>query len=116
MLAEERDSAYLWDMLEAARSSHGFIVNETIKNYLESKLLRSAVERQLEIIGEAAGKVSNGFREEHPEIPWKKIISQRNVIAHEYGEIMQELIWVLVTNLIPDLITHLEPWLIGKPR
>jgi uncharacterized protein with HEPN domain len=68
-----------------------------------------AVERALEIIGEAARHLSEGFRTGHPEIPWQNIIAQRNVVAHEYGEIKQELIWKVLTNRIPELINALEP-------
>jgi uncharacterized protein with HEPN domain len=63
-----------------------------------------AVERAVEIIGKAARRVSDGFRSAHPEIPWKKIIGQRNVLGHEYGEVRHERMWVLATAEIPDLI------------
>jgi len=72
-------------------------------------LLQSAVERQLEILGEAARRMSDNFRQAHPEIPWSDIIGQRNVIAHQYEEIRQERIWSVVTSDIPTLITQLEP-------
>jgi uncharacterized protein with HEPN domain len=44
-----------------------------------------------------------------PAIPWKKIIGQRNVLAHEYGEVRHERMWVLATAEIPDLIAKLIP-------
>ncbi|MEQ8541542.1 MAG: DUF86 domain-containing protein [Coleofasciculus sp. D1-CHI-01] len=72
-------------------------------------MLQSAVERQLEILGEAARRMSDNFRQAHPEIPWSDIIGQRNVIAHQYEEIRQERIWSVVTSDIPTLITQLEP-------
>ena len=62
-------------------------------------MLRGAVERHLEIIGEAANRVSPDFQANHPEIPWRRIIAQRHVIAHEYGEIKHELIWKVVNCL-----------------
>jgi len=62
----------------------------------------------LEIIGEAAGRVSTSFRNAHPEIPWRQIIGQRNVLIHEYGEIKQERIWKTVTENIPQLIELLK--------
>jgi uncharacterized protein with HEPN domain len=45
----------------------------------------------------------------HPEIPWGRIIAQRNVLAHEYGEIEDEIVWAVATVSIPDLIFLLEP-------
>ncbi len=68
-----------------------------------------AVERAVEIIGEAAWQVSDDFRRAHPEIPWRPIIAQRHVLAHEYGEIVQERIWRVAMTHVPALITQLEP-------
>jgi len=67
-----------------------------------------AVERHLEIIGEAANRVSRSFREAHPEIPWQRIVAQRNVLAHEYGEIENTLVWRVATIRIPELIQQLQ--------
>ena len=68
-----------------------------------------AVERAVEIIGEAARQVSDDFRRAHPAISWRPIIAQRHVLAHEYGEIMQERIWRVATTHVPALIAQLEP-------
>jgi uncharacterized protein with HEPN domain len=67
-----------------------------------------AVERCLEILGEAARRISDRVRLEHPEIPWHQIIAQRNVLAHEYGDIRHEMIWRVVSERIPELLTILE--------
>jgi len=109
MPPDERDSAYLWDMLDAARAVEEFTSSVKCGEYLQDRKLRMAVERAVEIIGEAARRVSEGFRSAHPEIPWKKIIGQRNVLAHEYGEVRHERMWVLATAEIPDLIATLIP-------
>lgn len=66
-------------------------------------MLRSAVERQIEIIGEAARRVSDDFRVAHPEIAWRPIIAQRHILAHEYGEIEDDLIWRVATIHVPEL-------------
>ena len=62
----------------------------------------------LEIIGEAASRVSTSFRNAHPEIPWRQIIGQRNILIHEYGEIKQERIWKTVRENVPQLIELLK--------
>ena len=90
MRPEDRDLAYLWDMREAAKEVIEFIQGVTYKRFASEKVLRYAAERQIEVIGEAARRVSANFQQEHPEIPWKNIIAQRNVLAHEYGEILLE--------------------------
>jgi uncharacterized protein with HEPN domain len=64
-------------------------------------MLRGAVERHIEIIGEAAARVSRAFRAAHPDIPWRRIIAQRNILAHEYGEIDDALVWRVAIARLP---------------
>jgi uncharacterized protein with HEPN domain len=109
MVPEKDDTSYIWDMLDAAKAVREFITGRSYQDYLIDRMLRGAVERYLEIIGEAAGKVSKAFRDAHPEIPWQKIIGQRHVLIHDYGDIEHELIWSVAANHIPDLIDKLEP-------
>ena len=116
MRPDERDPGYVWDMLDAAGSIRDFTRGLTQEEYLEDRKLQLAVERALEIIGEAARLVSAEFRKGHPEIPWQQIIAQRNVIAHDYGEIKQDRIWNVASGRIPDLIGRLEDVLPPPPR
>ena len=109
MPPEKRDPAYLWDMLEAARNVRDMSRNATFDEYLRNLMLRLAVERAIEIIGEAARHVSLQFQQAHPEIPWKPIMGQRHVLAHDYGDIDDVSIWNVVTVDIPRLIARLEP-------
>jgi uncharacterized protein with HEPN domain len=53
--------------------------------------------------------VSEAFQRAHPEIPWRKIIAQRNVLAHDYGEIQDDVLWQVATVSVPELIAALEP-------
>ena len=115
MPREQSDASYLQDMLTAARSVIEFVQNRTLEDYLRDNMLRSAVERQVEIIGEAAGVVSEAFQEQHPEIPWNKIIRQRHVLAHHYGEIEHERIWRVATDHIPELIAQLASLVPAPP-
>jgi len=115
MRPDERDPGYVWDMLDAAKSIRDFTLGVTEDEYLRDRKLQLAVERALEIIGEAARLVSAAFRDRHPEIPWQQIIAQRNVIAHDYGEIKQDRIWKVVSDRIPALITRLERLLPAAP-
>jgi uncharacterized protein with HEPN domain len=108
MRPDERDAAYLWDMLDAAKNVRDFTGELTFHSYQQDKKVKFAVERSLEIIGEAASRVSNELREAHPEISWKEIKGLRNVLIHEYGEIKHERIWVVATQRIPELIQILE--------
>ena len=116
MRPEDRDAGYVWDMLDAARTVHEFTAGVTLDDYLRDRKLQLAVERAVEIIGEAARLVSPAFKAQHPEIPWQQIISQRNVLAHDYGEISQDRIWRVATEQIPELIGRLDPLLPPAPN
>ena len=71
MQPESKDAAHLWDMLDAARAIQEFVVSRSFEDYGSDRMLRGAVERHLEILGEAANRVSQGYRAAHPEIPWQ---------------------------------------------
>ncbi|MBN2563301.1 MAG: DUF86 domain-containing protein [Phycisphaerae bacterium] len=109
MPPEKQDEAYLWDMLDAAQAIQRFVEGRSSQDYVADRLLRSAVERNVEIIGEAARGVSAQFQVAHAEISWRASIAQRNVIAHEYGEIDDQRLWIVATRFIPELIDQLEP-------
>jgi uncharacterized protein with HEPN domain len=108
MQPEARDAAYLWDIIQAARDISDFVSDLTYEQFAADKKTRYAVERQLLAIGEAANRVSALFRNEHPEIPWRRIVAQRNVLAHEYGELLVERIWLVVKESIPQLVETLQ--------
>lgn len=95
-------------MREAAGEIGDFVRGVSFAKFEKNHLIRYAVERQLLVIGEAASHVSDGFREKHPEIPWAQIIGQRNILAHEYGEILAERIWLTATKDIPELLQALN--------
>ena len=93
MSPENRDAAYLWDMMEAARDVHDFSKEMSLQQFQSHKLARYAVERRLEVIGEAGTCISEPLKNSSPEIPWKQIVGLRNIVAHVYGEIFIDRIW-----------------------
>jgi uncharacterized protein with HEPN domain len=98
MSPEEGDRAYHWDMLEAARQVVSFSAESTYDSYISDSMRRMAIERGLEVIGQAAQRVSPRFRESHPEIPWRSLVGLRNVLAHEYGELRHDRLWEIATR------------------
>ena len=72
-----------------------------LEQWLRNRLRVLALERALEVLGEAAGRVSKDCRAAHPEIGWRRIIGQRNVIAHKYGEIDHRRLYETVTVQVP---------------
>ena len=69
MQPEQKDAAYLWDMLQAAKEIRQFIQGISFHHYESNIMLQRAIEREMEIIGEAARHVSDSFQKSHPEIP-----------------------------------------------
>lgn len=108
MQPEEKDSAYLWDMLQAAKEVDYMLDEYDLSAFLANRVMVRAIERIVEILGESARRVSMTYREDHTEIPWREIIGQRNILAHEYGQIDHELLYKTATEDIPDLISIIQ--------
>jgi uncharacterized protein with HEPN domain len=108
MLPEERDAAYLWDMLSAAREVVDMLKGLSAENFQTERVVIRATERCIEIIGEAARRVSTTTRQSQADIPWSDVIGQRNILAHEYGQIDYELLYKTATEDVPALIVLLE--------
>ncbi len=104
MHPEERDLAYLWDILDASQKIRTYTADIQLADYYANRMLQLAIERLLEIVGEASRRLSEPCRRRHPEVPWSSMIGLRNVLAHEYGEIRHDLIWRIATTRIPELI------------
>ena len=73
------------------------------ERFEKDEVLQDAVMRRIQIIGEAARKVSEEFKEEHPEIPWYEISGMRNRLVHEYFRVIPEKVWEAVAQDIPAL-------------
>lgn len=108
MKQHKSDQAYLWDMREAALEAVEYLKGVTLDAFLTDPLRMRAIERTLEIIGEAAYHTSDETRKTHAEIPWQAIIGQRHVLAHEYGEIDSARLYTVVTLHLPRLIAILD--------
>ena len=108
MRPEDRDLAYVWDMWQAANDIVELTEGMTFAGFSTDKRTRLAVERLLVIIGEAARRVSESRVAEAPEIPWHAIVGQRNVLVHEYGEVVVERVWIVVRDHLPSLVAALD--------
>ena len=108
MAAEERDKAHLADMLTAARDARMLAGGLSFDALMADVRTRLALERTLEIIGEAARRVSSATRNANPQIPWTGIIGTRNALAHQYGAIDYRRLHATATEGVPRLIEGLE--------
>src|SRR3981081_3573235 len=87
----ERDTALLLDMLLAARDAQTFVEGLDEAAFLASRLHQNAAIRSLEVLGEAAGRISAATRASHPEIPWREITGMRHRLIHGYGRYVSTL-------------------------
>lgn len=99
-----RNNAALLDMVEAIEGALRFSQGSTFEDYECNELLRRAMERQLEILGEAANRVSNEFQQLHLEIDWRNVVGLRNRIIHEYDRVDDATIWRIVVDVLPPLL------------
>jgi uncharacterized protein with HEPN domain len=104
-----KDDAYLLDILIAAQKALKFVEGVTWEEFNESDLLQNAVMRPLEIIGEAASRISEEIQEAHPEIPWGLMIGLRNRLVHEYFHIQVATVWDTIQRDLKELIRLVEP-------
>lgn len=108
MKSEERDAAYLWDMLRACREILEFTGDVDHAAFVNDRKLVLAVERCLEIVGEAAARISDSLRETHETIPWQKVRGMRNFLAHEYGRVDVDILYATAVEEIPELVCQVE--------
>jgi uncharacterized protein with HEPN domain len=102
------DSVRIRHMLDAAREAFGHVRGHTRADLAKHRLLNLALVRLLEIVGEAARKVSEETRVLHPEVPWQDIAGLRNRLIHGYDEIDLDIVWLVVSEEVPPLIQKLE--------
>ncbi|MBS3909086.1 MAG: DUF86 domain-containing protein [Actinobacteria bacterium] len=104
-----RDEAFLLDILIAAKRTRKFISGLEWENFQKDELRSDAIMRNLEIIGEAANKISPEFKNAHPEIPWNDMVGMRNRLIHDYFRVDFVKVWDTVQKDIPALIALVEP-------
>jgi uncharacterized protein with HEPN domain len=95
-------------MRDAAIEAISFISNCDRSDLEGDRMLTLALVKDIEIIGEAAGRVSADCRTRHPQIPWSQMIGMRNRLTHAYFEIDLDIVWEVVTHDLPPLVTELE--------
>ena len=90
------------DIWEAIEKIERFLAGLDHDAFLQDDRTVDAVVRNLEIIGEAAGRLPAAFRSGHPDIEWRRIVGLRNRIVHDYFGIDLEIVWAILEHELPD--------------
>jgi len=105
---KESDIFRLRHILEAARETLSFTAGYKREDLNTNRMLMHTLAREIEIISEAASKLSPEAREQIPNIEWRKVVGMRNRLVHVYYDINLDILWTTATYNIPKLIEQLE--------
>lgn len=97
------DKLYVVHILESIAKIESFVAGFSLEKFRKNILVQSGVMRELEIIGEAAKKLSDEFKIKYPTISWKEIAGMRDKLAHDYFEVDPEIVWKTVVEELPRL-------------
>jgi uncharacterized protein with HEPN domain len=104
-----RDLVYVGHMLDMARKAVVKVQNLSRETYDADENLRLALTHLVQVIGEAARRVSREFTAAHPEIPWEDIVGMRHKVVHDYLGVDEDIVWEVVTEDLPKLVETLDP-------
>jgi len=108
------ESLYLEDIQDACEKVLKFTAGMAYKDFVHDDLHFDAVVRNLEIIGEAAKNISEETRQNYPSVKWRKIAGFRDIVAHNYFGVSDEIVWDVVENEIPLLLEQIRIMLSEK--
>ena len=95
-------------MLDHAREAIGMIAEKKPEDLAKERMLELSLVRLVEVIGEAAGRVSSTGQAKYPKIPWREVIGMRNRLVHGYDSVDLNVLWDTVELDLPPLIAQLE--------
>ena len=101
-------------MLDHAREAVSLVEGKTRADLDTDRLLNLALVRLLEIVGEAANRIPPEEQAQHPQIPWAQIVGLRNRLIHGYDSVDFDILWQIVDQDLPPLISSIEDVLSAK--
>ena len=107
-MSRRDDRISLVDMLIYAREAIELLGDASLNDLMDDRVLQLALQKLVEIVGEAANRVSLTMPQRHPEIPWSQIIGMRNRLVHDYDDVDLSILWDIIQNDLPPLIGQLQ--------
>lgn len=108
-MSKPDDTVRLRHMLDAAREAVSFAEGQSRSALDQNRMLVLSIVKAIEILGEAASRVSRDTQARHPQIPWANIIAMRNRLIHAYFDVDLDRVWDTVKDDLPPLVAALEP-------
>ncbi len=105
---QQDDRIRLNHMLDACHAATAFLSDRKRNDLEEDLLLVFGLVRAIEVVGEAASKVSEQTREQYPQVPWNQIVGMRNRLIHAYFDVDTGILWNTATSAVPALAKQLE--------
>jgi len=105
---DKADEVRLRHMLDAVQDAVGFAAGSQRDELDTNRMLTLSLVKCVEIIGEAAGRISDDVRSQYHQIPWRGIIGMRHHLIHAYYDVNLDIVWQTVTEDLPPLIPSLE--------
>lgn len=115
-MSKRGDREFLLDIKEAIERIGEYINGMSYDVFLRDTKTQDAVVRNMEIIGEAVKNLSGGLKEKHTDIAWKDIAGMRDKIIHFYFGIRWELVWSVVNDKLPQLLSDIETIILKTAR
>ena len=107
-MSQKNDRVYIGHMIDTANKAIDFVAELSREDFDNDEQLRLALTHLLQVIGEAARRVSPNFRDAYPEIPWKAIVGMRSKVVHDYLNVDEDVVWDTVKNDLAHLVRDLE--------
>ncbi|MBN2484975.1 MAG: DUF86 domain-containing protein [Bacteroidales bacterium] len=111
MREKPKDNERLLHMIEAIDNIFEFIEGKSFEIYKNDKILRFAIIKNLEIIGEAAYLLTKEFKNSHNSVEWNDIIGMRHILVHGYYQIKDEIVWATIETELDPLKTEILKFL-----
>lgn len=109
-MSNRRPELLLEDILQSAEKIQRYVAGMSFEQFLADDKTVDAVVRNFEIIGEASGRLPDDFRNDNKNIDWTRVRGFRNRIVHDYFGIDHSIVWNIVENFLPELITEITKY------